>query len=191
VGRTKKCGSRPAEAKNINKTTRLARLTPADSRKFCLRLLGCQLGCTIVYCSFKKCAHFGDWCFHKQKTTTITVNFPKIIELHLNSSCQCIQLAMRHVNRREKNQLRQREKLRIICVHSEIRTHDLRVNPQQTSCAFTLYVIPARHHTLRAIYVNLLYTNMLFIATAIYDCANMYTTVHGKGYSSSRAVSTL
>ena len=29
--------------------TRLARLTPADSRKFCLRLLGCQPGCTIVY----------------------------------------------------------------------------------------------------------------------------------------------
>jgi hypothetical protein len=31
-------------------------------------------------------------CFHKQKTTKITVNFPKIVELHLNSSSQCIQL---------------------------------------------------------------------------------------------------
>jgi hypothetical protein len=42
-------------------TTWLARLTAADSRKFCLRLLGCQPGCTIVYYLFKKCAHFGDW----------------------------------------------------------------------------------------------------------------------------------
>jgi hypothetical protein len=40
--------------------TRLACLTPADSRKSCLRLLGCQPGCTIIYYSFKKCAHFGD-----------------------------------------------------------------------------------------------------------------------------------
>jgi hypothetical protein len=67
-------------------------------------------------------------CFHKQKTTKIKVHFPKIIELHLNSSPQCIQLAMRRVNKREKKQLRQREKLRIIRAHSEIRTHDLRVN---------------------------------------------------------------
>ena len=76
--------------------------------------------------------------FHKQKTTKITLNFPKIIELHLNSSSQCIQLAMRQVNKREKKQLRQREKLRIIRVHSELRTHD-------------------RHHVLHGKYVNFLY----------------------------------
>jgi hypothetical protein len=64
--------------------------------------------------------------FHKQKTTKITLNFPKIIEMHQNSSSQCIQLAMRQVNKREKKQLRQREKLRIIRAHSEIRTHDPR-----------------------------------------------------------------
>jgi hypothetical protein len=64
--------------------------------------------------------------FHKQKTTKITLNFPKIIEMHLNSSSQCIQLAMRQVNKREKTQLRQREKLRTIRAHSEIRTHDPR-----------------------------------------------------------------
>ena len=38
--------------------TRLARLTSAGSRKFCLRLLGCQPGCTIVYYHLKICAHF-------------------------------------------------------------------------------------------------------------------------------------
>jgi hypothetical protein len=63
--------------------------------------------------------------FHKQKTTKITLNFPKIIEMHLNSSSQCIQLAMRQVNKREKK-LRQREKLRIIHARSEILTHDPR-----------------------------------------------------------------
>jgi hypothetical protein len=41
--------------------------------------------------------------FHKQKTTKFTLNFPKIIEMHLNSSSQCIQLAMRQVNKQEKN----------------------------------------------------------------------------------------
>jgi hypothetical protein len=61
--------------------------------------------------------------FHKQKTTKITLNFPKIIEMHINSSSQCIQLAMRQLNKREKK-LRQREKLRIIRAHSEIRTRD-------------------------------------------------------------------
>jgi hypothetical protein len=43
--------------------------------------------------------------------------------------------------------------------------------------AYTVCLIPARHHTLRTIYVNLLYINMLFLATAIYDCVNMYTIV--------------
>ena len=42
----------------IDSITRLARLTSAGSRKFCLRLLGCQPGCTIVYCRLKICAHF-------------------------------------------------------------------------------------------------------------------------------------
>jgi hypothetical protein len=51
-------------------------------------------------------------CFYKQKTTKITLNFPKIIEMQLNSSSQCIQLAMRQANKREKNQLRQREKFK-------------------------------------------------------------------------------
>jgi hypothetical protein len=64
--------------------------------------------------------------FHKQKTTKITLNFPKIIEMDLNSSSQCIQLAMRQVNKREKKHLRQREKLRTIRARSEIRTHDPR-----------------------------------------------------------------
>ena len=40
------------------KVTRLARLTSAGSRKFCLRLLGCQPGCTIVYGRLKICAHY-------------------------------------------------------------------------------------------------------------------------------------
>jgi hypothetical protein len=97
-------------------------------------------------------------------------------------------VAMGQVNKREKNPITTKRKIENYCVHSEIRTHDLRAS---TSCAFTLYVIPARHHTLLAIYVNLLYINMLFIATAIYDCVNMYTIVHGQGYNSSRAVSTL
>ena len=38
--------------------TRLARLTSAGSRKFCLRLLGCQPGCTIVYGRLKICVHY-------------------------------------------------------------------------------------------------------------------------------------
>ena len=81
--------------------TRLARLTPADSRKFCLRLLGCQPGCTDSILFVQKMRAFRRLvleCFHKQKITKITVNFPQIIELHLNSSSQCIQLAMRQVN---------------------------------------------------------------------------------------------
>jgi hypothetical protein len=48
--------------------------------------------------------------FHKQKTTKITVNFPKIIEMHLNSSSQCIQLAMRQVNN-EKNTITAKRKI--------------------------------------------------------------------------------
>ena len=38
--------------------TRLARLTSAGSRKFCLRLLGCKPGCTIVYGRLKICARY-------------------------------------------------------------------------------------------------------------------------------------
>ena len=38
--------------------TRLARLTSAGSRKFCLRLLGCQPGCTIIYGRLKICPHY-------------------------------------------------------------------------------------------------------------------------------------
>jgi hypothetical protein len=55
----------------------------------------------------------GSECFHilKQKTTKITVNFPKIIKLHLNSSSQCIQLAMRQVNKREKNPIMAKRKI--------------------------------------------------------------------------------
>ena len=59
-------------------------------------------------------------CFYKQKTTKITLNFPKIIEMHLNSSSQCLQLAMRQANKREKKQLRQREKIKFVCAHSGI-----------------------------------------------------------------------
>jgi hypothetical protein len=59
-------------------------------------------------------------CFYKQKTTKITLNFPKIIEMHLNSSSQCTQLAMRQANKREKKQLRQREKFKFVCAHSGI-----------------------------------------------------------------------
>ena len=107
---------------------------PADSRKFCLRLLGCQPGCTIVYYSFKKCAHFGRRlaleCFYKQKTTKITLNFQKIIEMHLNSSSQCTQLAIRQANKREKNQLRQREKLKFVCTHSGIEPTTLSVQSE-------------------------------------------------------------
>ena len=36
----------------------ISSLASAGSRKFCLRLLGCQPGCTIVYCHFKICAYF-------------------------------------------------------------------------------------------------------------------------------------
>ena len=42
----------------MDTNTRLARLTSAGSRKFCLRLLGCQPGCTIVYGRLKICAHY-------------------------------------------------------------------------------------------------------------------------------------
>ena len=35
-------------ALSLKRGTRLVRLTSADSRKKCLRLLGCQPGCTIV-----------------------------------------------------------------------------------------------------------------------------------------------
>jgi hypothetical protein len=124
-------------------------------------------------------------CSHKQKTTTITVNFPKINELHLNSSCQCIQLAMRQVNKQVKTSYSKEKnwELFALTLRFELTTF------VSTSCVFTLCVIPARHHTLHAIYVNLLYTNMLFIATMIYDCINMHTIVHGQGYSSSRAYS--
>jgi hypothetical protein len=75
---------------------------------------------------------------------------------------------MRQVNKREKKQLWQREKLKFICAHSEIRTHGF---------AYTLSVIPARHHILHGKYVNLLYIYRLFLATAIYDCVNMYTVI--------------
>ena len=78
-------------------------------------------------------------CFYKQKTTKITLNFPKIIEMHLNSSSQCIQLAMRQANKREKNQLRQREKFKFVCAHSGI---------EPTPLAYNLGFVPAYHHVL-------------------------------------------
>jgi hypothetical protein len=53
---------------------------------------------------------------------------------------------MRQANKREKKQLWQREKLRIIRAHSEIRTHDLRVNLIRVYTLGTL----ARHHNIGA-----------------------------------------
>ena len=85
-------------------------------------------------------------CFYKQKTTKITLNFPKIIEMHLNSSSQCTQLAMRQafsypepflradrqINEK-KTQLRQREK-------------------NSNSFALTLGLNPGSSHFSRAMY---------------------------------------
>ena len=121
-------------------------------------------------------------CFHKQKTTKITLNFPKIIEMHLNSSSQCIQLAMRQVNKREKN-IDGEEK------NSNMFALTLGLNSRPS--AYTLSVGPAHNHVLHRKYVNLWYIYRLFLAGGIYDCVNTYTIVHGQGYSSSRAKSTL
>ena len=60
-----------------NTSTRLARLTSAGSRKLCLRLLGCQPGCTIVYGRLKICAHYqgtGSRNIFGRKTTKIAFN---------------------------------------------------------------------------------------------------------------------
>ena len=103
-------------------------------------------------------------CFYKQKTTKITLNFPKIIEMHLNSSSQCIQLAMRQANKREKKQLRQREKFKL---------RSLGLNPRPL--AYNLSFVPAYHLVLHGKYVNLLYIYRLFLASAIYDCTPLYT----------------
>jgi hypothetical protein len=121
-------------------------------------------------------------CFHKQKTTKITLNFPKIIEMHLNSSSQCIQLAVRQVNKREKNNYGKEK---------NSNSFALTLGSTSRPSAFALSVVPARHHALQGIYVNLLYIYGLFLASAIYDCVNTYTIVHVQGYSSSGAVSTL
>jgi hypothetical protein len=69
-------------------------------------------------------------CFYKQKTTKITLNFQKIIEMQLNSSSQCKQLAMRQANKREKKQLRQREKFKFVCAHSGIEPTTLSVQSE-------------------------------------------------------------
>ena len=124
-------------------------------------------------------------CFYKQKTTKITLNFPKIIEMHLNSSSQCIQLAMRQANKREKNNYGKEK-------NSNSFTLTQRLNPRPL--AYNVSFVPAYHHVLYGKYVNLLYISLyiqLFLASAIYDCVKTYTIVHGQGYSSSRAVSTL
>ena len=118
-------------------------------------------------------------CFHKQKTTKITLNLLKIIEMHLNSSSQCIQLAMQQVNKQEKKQLRQREKFKFVCTQLW--------DSNSWPSAYTLSVVPAHHYVLHRIYVNLLCMCRLFLASTIYDCINMYTIAHGQGYSSSRA----
>ena len=122
-------------------------------------------------------------CFHKQKTTKITLHFPKIIEIHLNSSSQCIQLGMRQVNKREKNTIMAKRKIQICSRSLWDRTHD----PQHS-----LWVLFAHATTPYTEYMlNLLYIYRLFLASAIYDCVNTYTIVHVQGYSSSGAVSTL
>ena len=108
-------------------------------------------------------------CFCKQKTTKITLNFPKIIEMDLNSSSQSIQLAMRPANKREKNQLRQREKFKFVCAIALT----LGLNPRPL--AYNLCFVPAYHHVLHGKYVNLLYIYRLFLASAIYDCVPLYT----------------
>ena len=65
--------------------TRLARLTSAGSRKFCLRLLGCQPGCATVYCRLKIRAHFRGLvleyfltknCHKSQSISSILLNLP-------------------------------------------------------------------------------------------------------------------
>ena len=84
---------------------------------------------------------------------------------------------MRQVNKREKKNYGKEK-------YSNSFALTLGLNSQPS--AFALSVVPARHHALHGIYVNLLY-----IYSAIYDCVNTYTIVHGQGYSNSRAVSTL
>jgi transcription initiation factor TFIID subunit TAF12 len=50
--------------------------------------------------------------------------------MHLNSSSQCIQLAVRQVNKREKTQLRQREKFKFVRAHSGIELMTLRIHSE-------------------------------------------------------------
>jgi hypothetical protein len=102
--------------------------------------------------------------FHKQKTTKITLNFPKIIEMHLNSSSQCIQLAMRQVNKREK---------KTITAKRETENHSRSL--WDSNSRHSPSVVPLRHHVLHGKYVNLLYIYILFLASAIYDCVPLYT----------------
>jgi hypothetical protein len=66
---------------------------------------------------------------------------------------------MRQVNKREK----------------KILTPGLIMNPR--SSAYTLSAVPLRHHDLH----RKLYIYKLFLASAIYDCVNTYTIVHGQG----------
>jgi hypothetical protein len=107
-------------------------------------------------------------CFYKQKTTKITLNFPKIIEMHLNSSSQCIQLAMRQANKREKNNYGKEK-------NSNSFALTLGLNPRPL--AYNLSFVPEKYaeNMLHGKYVNLLYIYRLFLASAIYDCVPLYT----------------
>ena len=102
-------------------------------------------------------------CFYKQKTTKITLNFPKIIEMHLNSSSQCIQVAMRQANEREKkNYCKEKNS------NSFALTLGLNPRPLAYSLSFVNLILHGK-------YVNLLYICRLFLASAIYDCVPLYT----------------
>ena len=141
---------------------------PADSRKFCLLLLGC----TTVYYPFKKCCAF--WrlvleCFHKQKTTKITLN---------SSNCAKFIFPMHTASyatgksTREKPITAKRKVENYFC--------SLWESNLQPS-AYTLSVIPICHHILHGI---------LMLIYCIYIRVH-YLILHGQWYSSSRAVSTL
>jgi hypothetical protein len=56
---------------------------------------------------------------------------------------------MQQVNKREKTQLQQREKFKFVRAHSGIEL--------TTPSIPSLNVVPAHHHALHGIYVNLLY----------------------------------
>jgi hypothetical protein len=56
--------------------------------------------------------------FHKQKTTEITLIFPKIIEMHLIHLMHIASYATG--TKREKKEFRQKEKFKFVCAHSGI-----------------------------------------------------------------------